>query len=131
MAPPKKNITPEKNEEVILLLVEAVERFAEEIATLKEKIVLLEEQVFHPSARSINKVESFNGELDSPIKENSNIKMNESDKLVSILNAVKILPPNLVDKNTGRHTEDNIGAICGFKVSRWQLDEVYKDFKHE
>jgi hypothetical protein len=50
--------------------------------------------------------------------------MNDEDKLQSMRNAIAILPPNMVIN--GRHTKENIGAICGFKVTDDQWDAIYE-----
>ena len=73
--------------------------------------------------KSINKVETFNGEEEP--KQRSNMSMGSKDKLLSAQNAVKILPPNLIVD--GRHIAKNVSAICGFIVSEEMLDEVYAE----
>lgn len=78
---------------------------------------------------SIHKVEVFNGDEASAIETYTGIKLNESDKLFSMLNTIKILPPNLI-KN-GRHTKENVAAICGFAVTDEMMDKVYAGYKHE
>jgi len=73
----------------------------------------------------INKIETYNGELEPEAKKETSLKMNYDDKLVSLKNATMILPPNL--KVDGRHTARNCSAICGFEVTEEMLDEVYED----
>jgi hypothetical protein len=55
--------------------------------------------------------------------------MSRDDRIQSMLNAVKILPPNLI--KDGRHTKENVQALNCFTVTDAMMDEVYKDFKHE
>jgi hypothetical protein len=79
---------------------------------------------------SIQKVEDFNGEMiPQPYETDNNMRMNDDDKVRSMKNAVMILPPNLIVN--GRHTKQNIQAICGFIVTDSMMNKVYKDFKHE
>jgi len=80
-------------------------------------------------APSINKLETFNGEVENNDDQYSGMRMNDDDKIVSMTNAVKILPPNMI-KN-GRHAAENVRAICGFAVTEEMLDKVYANFKHE
>lgn len=80
---------------------------------------------------SIQKFEKHD-ETPPPVNDyegNSNMRMNYEFKLISMTNAIKILPPNLI-KN-GRHSRENVQAICGFMVDEEMMDAVYKDFKHE
>ena len=80
---------------------------------------------------SLHKVESFNGEeitSDMDSISTSGLRMGMADKLMSMSNALKILPPNML-KN-GRHERHNIEAICGFTVTDEMLDEAYKNFTH-
>jgi len=100
--------TPLKNNDLILKLMERVEA--------------LESQVFRKDP-SINRVETFNGETEIPAREETNIKMGDKDKLQSMVNAIKILPPNYVVD--GRHSKENVSAICGFKASDDMMDKAY------
>lgn len=89
----------------------------------------IEERFNKPKQQaSINKTEEFNGERDSGPREEGGLRLTQSDKIVSAKNAVKILPPNLVVE--GRHTKENISAICGFVVDEDMMDVVYEDFVH-
>jgi len=78
---------------------------------------------------SINKLEGFNNEQDSGPRDNERLRLTFSDKIVSAKNAAKILPPNLIVE--GRHTRENISAICGFVVDDDMMDEIYTDLKHD
>jgi hypothetical protein len=105
-------------------LIAAVAEFTAEVFALRASI---SELPAPKKSVSINKVESFNGEVE-PIKE-ENLKMQYNDKIQSMRNAIKILPPNLIEN--GRHSARNIGAICGFIVHDDMVDEVYETFTHE
>jgi len=50
--------------------------------------------------------------------------MNDLDKLASMQNALKILPPNLLQD--GRHSPENVQAICGFPVTEEMLNAAYE-----
>ncbi len=78
--------------------------------------------------KSIQKVEDFNGE-DIPAHE-AKLKMNAADQLRSMVNAIKILPPNYIDENS-RHSMINISAVCGFPVTTDMHDELYSKVKHQ
>lgn len=109
------------------------EKLYEEIAELNYKIATLEANIDvkkGPSGRSIHKVEDFNREVATPPEEYSMIlKMSHAEKIQSATNACKILPPNLLVD--GRHTAENVGAICGFIVDEEMLDEIYATLVHE
>lgn len=77
---------------------------------------------------SLHKVEEFNGEA-IPALEDSNLKMNTQDQIMSMKNAIKILPPNL--KIEGKHSKGNIEAICGFKVTDELYNSAYEGFVDE
>lgn len=101
---------------------------------LENRIIELEEVITKLTTKtktvSIQKVETYNGEeIPSMDEYQFGLKMNDQDKIISAINAAKILPPNLIVD--GRHTAENIGAICGFIVDEEMLDEVYKQVKHE
>lgn len=110
------------------------------IMSLNKRIETLEEQVIEllkvvkgdtgskRTEKSIQKVEDFNGE-EIPAPEQK-LKMNEADKLRSMENAIKILPPNYIDEK-GRHSTTNIEAVCGFKVTPEMHDELYSKVKHQ
>ena len=75
---------------------------------------------------SLNKVETFNGQR-TPEKA-SKLEMDKEHKMQSLVNAIKVLPPNFV--KDGRHSLENIEAIAGFKVSPELMDELYSKYKH-
>ena len=70
----------------------------------------------------MQKVETFNGEQVPVPRDNA--KMNDLDKLASMQNALKILPPNLLQD--GRHSPENVQAICGFPVTEEMLNAAYE-----
>jgi hypothetical protein len=82
---------------------------------------------------TIQKVETFNGEEVPEVeadKEGSiGWRMTPEEKLQSVLNSVKILPPNMI--KDGRHSVENVQALNCFKVTEEMLDKVYANFVHE
>jgi hypothetical protein len=107
------------------------------VDTLKVEIELLKERLDEfeiklnakkPATKSIHKVEQFNNEVIPDIRPESNIRMGYDDMVNSMINACKILPPNLISE--GRHTQENIQAICGFMVTDEMMDEAYSRFSH-
>ena len=56
--------------------------------------------------------------------EDTKLRLNLADKIQSAKNAAAILPPNLIVE--GRHTKENIGAICGFIVDDDMWDMIYE-----
>ena len=56
--------------------------------------------------------------------EDTKLRLNLADKIQSAKNATAILPPNLIVD--GRHSKENIGAICGFIVDDDMLDMIYE-----
>jgi hypothetical protein len=97
-----------------------------EVELLKERITELETKVVKKATplKSINKVEDFNGESETKPYDDNKLRLNALDKLTSAKNAIKILPPNLVVE--GRHTKENIGAICGFIVTEEMMELLYE-----
>lgn len=57
--------------------------------------------------------------------EDTKLRLNLADKIQSAKNAAAILPPNLIVD--GRHSKENIGAICGFIVDDDMWDMIYED----
>ena len=92
---------------------------------LTERVTLLEAKP--KRGESIQRVEEFNNEV-APEKED-NLRMGYADKLISITNAIKILPPNMIKE--GRHNKSNVEAICGFKIDDDMMDAVYAGYAHE
>lgn len=105
-----------------------LELLEKEVATLIAKVAILEEKVLSSRKSSINRVEVFNGEVETTPDENRGIKMTAEDKITSMRNAAKILPPNMIEN--GRHIKENIQAICGFIVDEDMMDEMYTGFNH-
>jgi len=98
-----------------------IEEISLEVSGFNDRLEKLESVVFAAPAE-IQRVEKFNSETVPDQREN--LKMNYEDKLLSIKNAVAILPPNL--QVSGRHTAGNVSAICGFKVDEAMLSEAYR-----
>lgn len=96
--------------------LEAMERLLLDFGARLESL----EKRLSPSTE-IQRVEAFNSETVPEPKDN--LKMTDEDKIFSIRNALKILPPNL--EREGRHSTGNVSAICGFKVSEDQITRAY------
>lgn len=136
--PKKENELIDKSlSEKIKSLVASIERLEALVEKQKDQLVDLDVQVRNltevktstPKAgKTLHKVEEFNGEQ-IPEQEDSNLKMTIEDKIVSMRNAIKILPPNL--KVNGKHHKSNIEAICGFKVSDELYDAAYEGIVEE
>lgn len=60
--------------------------------------------------------------------EERTLGLDYENKIQSMKNAIKILPPNMIIN--GRHRIENIQAICGFMVTDEMMDEAYKNFSH-
>jgi len=73
---------------------------------------------------SINKPEKQISENDAKPREDTRLKMGYTMKIQSMRNAIKILPPNLRTPD-GKHTPENIGAICGFQVTPEMFEQAY------
>lgn len=106
------------------------EEIKNDIASLKVSIAelaseLAELKVKEKPWKPLHKVEDFNGEQVPPQKDNT--KMNDMDKLASMRNAIKILPPNR--QVNGRHDVRDVQAICGFVVTNAMLDAAYGEDK--
>jgi len=99
------------------------------IMELRERVCVLEKICIKPEGKLINKVEKWNDEVPSTIESYNGMKMEDSDKIQSMVNAIKILPPNMI-KN-GRHLKENIEAIVGFKVSDEMMDAAYEGIVHD
>jgi len=50
------------------------------------------------------------------------------DKVRSIINTIKILPPNMI--RDGRHKIENIQALNVFRVTDELVDKAYENFSH-
>ena len=74
----------------------------------------------------INKIETFNGDK-TPDKK-TGMDMDEEHRDQSMVNAIKVLPPNFI--KDGRHSKENIQAICGFNVTPEMLDSLYSRYEH-
>jgi uncharacterized Ntn-hydrolase superfamily protein len=107
---------------------DTVNAMNETIANLQERVEILEKKLEKPEIKSINRVEKFNDEVPSTIESYSGMKMGYHDKITSMRNAIKILPPNMVVN--GRQLKENVEAIVGFKVSGEMMDEAYEEIKY-
>lgn len=61
--------------------------------------------------------------IDNSTQQYSGLAMDDEFKLISIGNAIAILPPNLAID--GKHTKENISAIVGFKITDAQWKQAY------
>ena len=88
------------------------------------------EKLLVKKAPSIHKVEEFNGDSIPEQEESSMFKgYTFADKVFSARNAAKILNPRLIVD--GRHSAENIKALCGFEISDELMDAIYDGFEHE
>ena len=78
----------------------------------------------------LHKVETFNNEVIPEVEDNRTgmNHWNEQDKIDSITNTIKILPPNMI--RDGRHIIENIQALNVFKVTQELVDKAYSNFSH-
>lgn len=106
-----------------------VDELMERISNLEVKVETLEKKLDKPEGKLINKVEKFNDEVPSTIESYNGMKMDVSDKIISMQNAIKILPPNMVVN--GRHLKENVEAIVGFKVSDEMMDAAYEGIEYD
>jgi len=106
-----------------------VSELQKQIDILIERVNAIQAEKVVQRKSSINRVEAFNNEVETTPDENRGIRMTESDKIISMQNAAKILPPNMIEN--GRHLKENIQAICGFIVDDDMMDAAYTGFKHE
>ena len=81
----------------------------------------IEEKVAEPT---ILKQDAKEERLEEMHESRNRLSMNDEDKMQSIRNAIMILPPNMIVD--GRHTIENISAVCGFKVTQEQWDSAYE-----
>lgn len=103
-------------------LEEVIEQLTKKTESLTERLDALEKTA-NSKPISINKIETFNGDVEPKQREKTNLEMNNRSKLASMTNAVAILPPNLLVN--GRHDKTNVAAICGFEVTDAMLEAVY------
>ena len=124
--PIKVESEPKVETQINGVLENKVSTLEMEVELLKERITELETKVVKKATplKSINKVEDFNGESETKPYDDNKLRLNDLDKLTSAKNAIKILPPNLVVE--GRHTKENIGAICGFIVTEEMMELLYE-----
>ena len=128
--PPVKKEEPKHNCDClshIETLASLMENLINKVAELEYAVIELQKP--KERGQSINRVESFNGEQDTPIESYVGMKMLYEEKIQSIKNATMILPPNLI--KDGKHNVENIQAIVGFAVTDEMLDDAYKGIVHE
>lgn len=97
----------------------------EELATgFAYDLGVLEERMFPSrSVSGLNKTEAWDP---APVEtyEQSRLKMNREDQMLSAANAIRILPPNRLQD--GRARREDVQAIVGFSVDQEFLNEVYR-----
>lgn len=120
---PKGNTQADKQIQELKAFVETtIEAMEKAIRSSEDRLNEIEKIVYR-KAPSIQKVEAFNGEEEIQ-REESNLKMQYEDKIASVQNACKILPPNLLVD--GKHVPKNVSAICGFLVTEEMIDRAYE-----
>jgi hypothetical protein len=126
MAPKTKPL--DEQTAIIQMVKQAIAPLAKALEELTVQVQNIEDVVYKKPAPSIQKMETFNGEV-APEPED-NMRMGTEDKIQSARNACAILPPNMIVN--GRHIKENVEAICGFKVDDEFMDLVYCDgWTHE
>lgn len=104
-----------------------------EAASLKAKASRVAEVVEAQDVKMnyLHKVEAFNGEVVPEVEDNRTGMGNwsEQDKIDSITNTIKILPPNMI--KDGRHVIENIQALNVFKITPELIDKAYANFAHD
>jgi len=103
---PKKQLTPVVQEVEVKELIEEV---------AQEDPKLVPEEIVQSSLKQIEELP----------KESFSMAMDQDGLFQSMKNAIMILPPNL--KVDGRHTIENISAICGYKVTEDLWNKLYED----
>lgn len=106
-------------------------KICEDLMEVYERLAKLEAgSVVKPAPlSSINKIETFNGDVETTPYEERAMAMKFDDKIQSMRNAIAILPPNMVKE--GRHDKANVQAICGFIVTDEMMDMAYEGIIHE
>lgn len=77
-------------------------------------------EMFEPTKKpSLAEIEKEKQEKDNAFKQSRNLTMTEEDKQISVINAVKILPPTswIIYKGDKQPKLSDVEAICGFKVT--------------
>ena len=123
MALAKKQIKKEETCVCSCTCESKIETLVAIIDSLVDRVSELEKK--RSGKASIHKIEDFSGDVETPVEEYSGMRMKYEDKLISMQNAIAILPPNLMVND--KHTPENIGAICGFLVTDDMYDELYKE----
>jgi hypothetical protein len=116
-----KPLIPSEIEENIEL-TQLVQELQEQVAELLE-FKNRYEKVVTAGGQSINKME--NGEIELLQDVPDSTKMNYDEQVQSVVNTIKILPPNLVDSQ-GRQLIHNVQALNGrFRVTETHMDDAY------
>lgn len=113
---------PAVSVETVELLQAAMEQALVELEKIKDRLDECEKKLEKKRGPLLQKVEAYNGEQVPEVKEN--FKMGLEDKVASVRNAISILPPNLMVED--RHLEENVSALCGFRVGEDLLDLAYE-----
>lgn len=77
------------------------------------------------AVKSIHRLEAHSKDVQPEPRKETILKMNFEEQVRSMKNAIKILPPNMVDEE-GRHKSKNISAICGFAVTDEMMELAYE-----
>lgn len=118
--PRHAKLIPDETEENIELkqLVTELQEQVSELLAFKNRY---EKVVTAP--HSINKVEFGDHELERDISSTNH--MGYEDQVQSVINTIKILPPNLIDSN-GRQLIHNVQALNSrFLVTTQHMDDAY------
>lgn len=98
------------------------------VMELTSRIEVLEKRLppLSYQSSSLEKVERHHNE-------ESALTMGRSDVIISMVNAIAVLNPKVLDEKTGRHTIGNVAAIVGKKrnITEEMMDEAYKIFEQK
>lgn len=90
-----------------------LEKIVNELMERVERV----ESYFTDPEKSLHKTEMFNHDKHPEPRDNAMDRMNEEERLQSMINAIKILPPNRRSE-AGFFSDSDVQAICGFKFSK-------------
>lgn len=101
--------------------------YATRMKTKEPKVeVEIEGPIVVPQAPSINNdvIQNLKDQDTLPQRTNG-MQMDQEGLFQSMRNIIMILPPNLAIN--GRHTIENISALCGYKVTEDQWNKLYEE----
>jgi len=95
-----------------------------QVKDLTKRVEALEDsKKRYADSSNLNKGDTRHGEPE--LRDDKGLRMGHRDKINSMVNAIKILPPNLVNE-FGRQSLTNVERLVGFKVTPEMMDEAYE-----